>query len=138
MYASEWDDHMFAHMLENQDDAELMSLATGQSLSVSNGLVTQQYNQQQQETLNDSLLAQLTQQELDSALESDVQLHDDWLAAHDLGKEQQRLKEEEEFKKLQVRDTFNDLNISNNAIHTLFFVHIKEGKCTLKHSLNKS
>ena len=91
-------------MLEDQDDAELMSLATGQSLSLSSGLVSQQYHQQQQhqETLNDSLLAQLTQQELDSALETDVQLHDDWLLAHDLEKEQQKLKEEQEFRKLQV------------------------------------
>ena len=104
VFASEWDDHMFAHMLEDQDDAELMSLATGQSLSVSSGLVSQEYHhpQQNQDTLNDSLLAQLTQQELDSALETDVQLHEDWFLAHDLEKEQQRLKEEQEFKKLQV------------------------------------
>jgi len=103
VFASEWDDHTFAHMLEDQDDAELMSLATGQSLSLSSGLVSHQYHQQQQhqETLNDSLLAQLTQQELDSALETDVQLHDDWLLTHDLEKEQQKLKEEQEFRKLQ-------------------------------------
>lgn len=100
VFASEWDDHMFAHMLEDQDDAELMSLATGQSLSVSSGLVSQEYHHQQQN--HDSLLAQITQQELDSALETDVQLHEDWFLAHDLEKEQQRLKEEQEFRKLQV------------------------------------
>lgn len=108
VFASEWDDHMFAHMLEDQDDAELMSLATGQSLSVSNGMLSQQYHchhqqqQQQQDSMNDNLLAQLTQQEMDSALETDMQLHEDWLLAHDLEKQQQGLKEEEEFKKLQV------------------------------------
>eukprot|EP00795_Rhopilema_esculentum_P017399 gene17399-8999_t len=100
VFASEWDDHMFAHMLEDQDDAELMSLATGQSLSVSNGILSQQM--QQQSCLNDNLLAQLSQQELDSALETDLQLHEDWLSAHDIEKEQQRLREEEEFKKLQT------------------------------------
>ena len=98
---------MFAHMLEDQDDAELMSLATGQPLSTSSGIVSKQNQQQgsQQGCLNDSLLAQLTQQELDSALDTDVHLHDDWLLAQDLDKEQQRLKEEGEFKKLQVKIT---------------------------------
>ncbi len=92
---------MFAHMLENQDDAELMSLATGQSLSASNDMFTQQQHAQQG-CLNDSLLAQLTQQELDSALNNDVHLHDDWILSQEMEKEQLRLKEEEEFKKLQV------------------------------------
>lgn len=107
VFSSEWDDHMFAHMLGDQDDAELMSLATGQPLSTSSGIVSQQKQQQgtQQGCLNDSLLAQLTQQELDSALDTDVHLHDDWLLAHDHDKEQQRLKEEGEFKKLQVNFT---------------------------------
>ena len=95
---------MFAHMLEDQDDAELMSLATGQSLSVSNGLVSQQCQNPlpNQDTMDDSLLAQLTQQELDCALETDVQLHGDWFLAQSLEHEEQRLKEEQEFRKLQV------------------------------------
>ena len=67
---------------------------------MSNSLLSQQM--QQQSCFNDSLLAQLSQHELDSALETDLQLHEDWLSAHDIEKEQQRLREEEEFKKLQV------------------------------------
>lgn len=101
VFVSEWDDHLFAHMLEEQDDAELMSLATGQSLSASDNMLSQQYHHQQQGSLNDSLLAQLTQQELDSALETDSQLREDWLLAQDFDMEQQRLKEEDDFKKLQ-------------------------------------
>eukprot|EP00794_Sanderia_malayensis_P000378 gene378-1011_t len=102
----EYDDHMFAHMLETQDDAELMSLATGQPLSTTaSNLYMQNHqmhqNQSPQACLNDSLLAQLTQQELDSALNNDLQLHEDWMLGHDIEKEQQKLKEEEEFKKLQ-------------------------------------
>ena len=96
-------------MLEEQDDAELMSLATGQSLSASDNMLSQQYHHQQQGSLNDSLLAQLTQQELDSALETDSQLREDWLLAQDFDMEQQRLKEEDDFKKLQVR-TFSFLS----------------------------
>ncbi len=115
VFASEFEDHMFAHMLENQDDAELMSLATGQSLSASNDMFTQQ-QQAQQGCLNDSLLAQLTQQELDSALNNDVHLHDDWILSQEMEKEQLRLKEEEEFKKLQV-NKLNDWSICFNQLY---------------------
>ena len=96
---------MFAHMLEDQNDTELMSLATGQSLSTSSNMFAQQHQQHpqtQQACLDDSLLAQLTQQELDSALDTDVALHDDWTLGQEMEKEKQRLREEEEFKKLQV------------------------------------
>ena len=87
---------MFAHMLEDQDDTELMSLATGQPLVSSSGIPHQHHSSGN--CLDDSLLAQLTQQDLDS----EFGLHDDWLLAQEVEKEQQRLREEEEFKKLQV------------------------------------